>query len=205
MFLGLCFVMVSRDNHLYADRSHEALLGAVQQRFRVAQCFLRNDSLPWWVPNAQLLFQCARVAQYADSSEVSAGFPAPWYPRIPFGHACVPQPGLLLLILLTRFPNTRGTSKGTARLWVGLWAVLCADSKFCSAAHLTDPRLGSLSLEKNLSPFSYRGCILSQCLMKGGRGLRFGHARGWGCQTLCLGRKKKSRRAASRVSGSWLS
>lgn len=82
---------------------------------------------------------------------------------------------------------------------------VCADSKFCSAAHLTDPKLGSLSLEKNLSPFSHRRCILSQWLMKGVGGLWLGHAKGWSCQARCLGRKKKSRRAASRVGGSWLS
>lgn len=48
----------------------------------------------------------------------------------------------------------------------------------------------------------YHFCILSQWHMKGGWGLWFGHARGWGCQAACLGRKKKSRLAASHVGGS---
>lgn len=126
-----------------------------------AKCFLRDSSLAWWVSNAQLLFQCARVARYADSSEVSAGFPAPRYPRIPFRHGCVPQPGLLLPLLLTGFPNTGGTNQGKARLQVEFVSSVCADGKYCGASHLTDlcyPRLGSVSLEKKLGYFCSRGC-----------------------------------------------
>lgn len=82
-----------------------------------SKCFLRVSGFTWWIPNAQLLFQCARVARYADSSEVSAGFPVSWYPCIPFGHGCISQPGLLLMLLLTGFPNTRGTKQGKASLW----------------------------------------------------------------------------------------
>lgn len=95
---------------------------ALKSTSRWCQAFSKSG-FTWWVPNAQLLFQCARVARYADSSEVSAGFPVSWYPCIPFGHGCIPQPGLLLMLLLTGFPNTRGTKQGKARLWADLGAV----------------------------------------------------------------------------------
>ena len=43
----------------------------------------------------------------------------------------------------------------------GFVSCVCADGKCCGAPHLTDlfySRLGSASLEKNLSPFCSRGC-----------------------------------------------
>lgn len=61
------------------------------------------------------------------SVHVLLGVPAPqrWVLDllcIPFGHGSAPQPGLLLPLLLTEFPNTKATNQGEARLRVSWWA-----------------------------------------------------------------------------------
>ncbi|XP_062431146.1 receptor expression-enhancing protein 1 isoform X2 [Rhea pennata] len=73
----------------------------------------------------------------------------------PFEHGCVPQPGLLLPLLLTGFPNTAGASKGKDGLRVSLQLRVCADSKYCSAFCHTDLRYQGWAVFLRRKPQSF--------------------------------------------------